>query len=249
MDLIRIAGVPEHFNAPWKYAIQQGLFEKAGLNVQFIEYSTGTGAMCQDLSSNKLDMAVVLTDGIQLYQQQDPSLKIIATYVETPLLWGIHIKDSNIKSIADLKTKTFAISRFGSGSHTMVKLLAEQQDWDITNIQFLEVGGIDNLGEALLQNKADVFLWEVFTTKPYLKQYQLRLLDTLPTPWPCFQLVATETMAKNKDLMKTLCQTLFSVCKHFNKDSTFATEVIQQFYGLAPTDIQSWLKTVRWSEK
>lgn len=249
MNSIKIAGVPEHFNAPWKYAIAENLFTEAGLNLEFIEYGTGTGAMCHDLSDGTLDMAILLTEGIASYQQQDPSLTIISTYVDTPLVWGIHVKDTTLKSTTELKNKTFAISRFGSGSHLMVKLLAKKYHWDFAKIKFLEVGNIDNLGSALLNGDADVFLWEIFTTKPYLDRYQLHLLDTLPTPWPCFQIVATSAMAAQKALMNTLCEVIFSVCSRFNSDHAFALSQIQRFYGLEAHDIESWLKTVRWAEK
>jgi len=249
MKTINIAGVPEHFNAPWKYAVSEGLFEKAGIKLNFIEYDTGTGAMCRDLSNGTLDMAIVLTEGILNHQQQDPSLKIISTYVDTPLIWGIHVKDPTLTSTDQLENKRFAISRFGSGSHLMVKLLAQKHHWDFSKIKFLESGNIDNLCSALSENKADVFLWEVFTTKPYLAHHQLRLLDTLPTPWPCFQIVATSAIAKQKELMNTLCNVIFSVCSQFNADHTFAASVIQKFYSLNLNDIQAWLSTVRWSER
>ena len=42
---IRVGGVPEHFNVPWHQAIEDNSLAEAGLDVQWTEYSTGTGAM------------------------------------------------------------------------------------------------------------------------------------------------------------------------------------------------------------
>jgi len=249
MKILRVGGVPEHFNTPWKYAIENQLFKQVNIEIDFIEYGDGTGALCRDLSSGTLDMAIVLTEGIVKYQKQDPSLKIISTYIESPLNWGIHVSlESNISSVKDLKEKTFAISRFGSGSHLMVKLLAEQYGWNFSELRFLDVGGIDNLGKALLDRKADAFLWEIFTTKPYLEKYHLRLLDNLLTPWPCFQLAARNEIYNDKDLIKKIFDVIFPVCHKFNSDHSFALENIQQHYPLNEKDLKKWIQTVHWSD-
>lgn len=34
MPLIKVAGVPEHFNTPWQLAIDKGIFEKHGIEVE-----------------------------------------------------------------------------------------------------------------------------------------------------------------------------------------------------------------------
>lgn len=247
MKPLKIAGVPEHFNAPWRYAVREQLFN---FPVEFIEYPTGTGAMCQALSDGKVDVAIVLTEGILKHQEQNPSLKIIATYVETPLTWGIHItRQSAITDVSELKDKTFAISRHGSGSHLIVKLLAQNYGWDFDAMNFLAVGDIHQLGQALQEKIADVFLWEVFTTKPYLETHQLKLLDTLPTPWPCFQIVTAAEFYQNTTLINNLCDTIFSICQRFNQDHDFALNTIQEFYPLNSDDLKVWLQTVKWAEQ
>ena len=45
MKNIKIGGVPEHFNLPWHLALEEGLFEKADVSVEWIEFPEGTGAM------------------------------------------------------------------------------------------------------------------------------------------------------------------------------------------------------------
>jgi hypothetical protein len=43
----RVCGVPEHFNLPWHLAKERGLFEKHGVDVEFIDEPLGTGAMIE----------------------------------------------------------------------------------------------------------------------------------------------------------------------------------------------------------
>ena len=129
---VRIGGVPEHFNFPWIYAIQNEVFSKRGINLVWEDIPEGTGLMCEKLKNDELDIAIVLTEGIiKSISEGNPS-SICQTYVESPLIWGIHVAhDSKFQTIGDLKGKTAAISRFGSGSHLMSYVNASDNNWDL----------------------------------------------------------------------------------------------------------------------
>ena len=62
--IIKIGGVPEHFNMPWHYAKDQGYFDAIDAEVSWQDYPGGTGAMCADLRDEVIDIAIVLTEGI-----------------------------------------------------------------------------------------------------------------------------------------------------------------------------------------
>ena len=64
MKTVRVGGVPEHFNYPWHYAINKGLFAKAGFDVKWSDVTGGSGEMCRMLEENQTDVALVLTEGI-----------------------------------------------------------------------------------------------------------------------------------------------------------------------------------------
>lgn len=55
MKNIRIGGVPEHFNLPWHLALEEGLFLKAGVSVEWIDFPEGTGAMNKALRAKEID--------------------------------------------------------------------------------------------------------------------------------------------------------------------------------------------------
>ncbi|MEP1085235.1 MAG: ABC transporter substrate-binding protein, partial [Algoriphagus sp.] len=62
MKTLRITGVPEHFNFPWKKIIAQQPFEKNGILLQWTDESRGSGQMNKDLREDKTDIALVLTE-------------------------------------------------------------------------------------------------------------------------------------------------------------------------------------------
>jgi hypothetical protein len=63
--------------------------------------------MTQSLKNNKIDLAVVLTEGIVKSISDGNQFKIIQTFVKSPLIWGIHVTQNlaSIKSISLKKQK------------------------------------------------------------------------------------------------------------------------------------------------
>ena len=62
--VLRVGGVPEHFNAPWHTAAKAGLFAERGIDVRWTDFPGGTGAMAKALRDGELDVAILLTEGI-----------------------------------------------------------------------------------------------------------------------------------------------------------------------------------------
>jgi ABC-type nitrate/sulfonate/bicarbonate transport system substrate-binding protein len=184
---LKIGGVPEHFNLPWRMAIEEGKFRKQGIQLHWGDMGGGTGQMIRGLKNKTLDIAVLLTEGITKAILQGLDAKIIQVYVTSPLRWGIHDPfNSDIEKIDQLEGKTFAISREGSGSHLMSFVKANQEGWDTKELKFNVVGDLYGGLWALENNKAQAFLWEKYTTHPFVEQKKCRCIDEVITPWPCF---------------------------------------------------------------
>ena len=64
MKKVKIVGVPEHFNLPWHMAIEDGIFEDKGIDLEWTDVPEGTGKMCQLLQEGQTDLAIILTEGI-----------------------------------------------------------------------------------------------------------------------------------------------------------------------------------------
>ena len=64
LTTIRLGGVPEHFNLPIHLAIENGAFEKAGIDLQWTTFKGGTGQMTKALREGEVDACILLTEGI-----------------------------------------------------------------------------------------------------------------------------------------------------------------------------------------
>ena len=251
MEKINIGGVPEHFNYPWHFGIENELFKSKGIDLNWKDYPGGTGDMCKDLRSNQLDIAIVLTEGIIKDISIGNPSKIIQTYVESPLLWGVHVSyNSNFKHIKDLKGKTAAISRKGSGSHLMTYVNAINNKWDIkSDIKFQTVYDINGGVNALSNGTADYFLWEKFTTKPYVDKKTFRSLGDCATPWPCFMIASTnQFLKKNNNVIELLLNTINSITQNI-KNIINIDQTLSKCYDLNNKDVTNWLKLTNWSQK
>lgn len=247
---LKIGGVPEHFNLPWRLAIEEGKFREIGLDLHWADMSGGTGQMIRGLETGTLDIAVLLTEGITKAILQGLNAKIIQVYVTTPLHWGIHVPyNSDIKTVDQLKGKTFAISREGSGSHLMTYVKADQEGWNTDELKFNSVGDVYGALWALEHNEAQGFLWEKYTTFPYTEQGKCRYIDEVVTPWPCFVIaVREEVLEKHKDLLEKMCLILNEKADEVKKDPN-SVDVISWRYNLRSGQVQNWLIETDWNYK
>jgi sulfonate transport system substrate-binding protein len=150
MNTLRVGGVPEHFNLPWHLGIENNIFENAGLNIQWTTFKGGTGQMTEALRNNDIDVCVVLTEGIVADIVNGNPSKLISKYLNTPLIWGVFTGVNNpIQYYGEIYDKTYAISRYGSGSHLMPIVDALFKGRSIQNEQFSVIKNLEGALQAL----------------------------------------------------------------------------------------------------
>jgi ABC-type nitrate/sulfonate/bicarbonate transport system substrate-binding protein len=250
MRTVKIGGVPEHFNLAWYLTLKEGAYKKEGINLRWHDYYGGSGAMCEALESGDIDIAVILTEGIIKGIIDGNPSKIVQTFVQSPLIWGIHVAaSSQFQTINQLKGKRAAISRFGSGSHLMAYINAKNNNWNLENDLKFEV--IDNLEGAisgLTHDEADYFLWEKFTTKPIVDNGIFNRIGTCPTPWPCFVIAVSDNFLEHsKNDLKTILRIINKGTKEF-KDIVDIDKTIAKRYDQKLEDVQEWLSLTEWSQ-
>ncbi|MGB5430127.1 substrate-binding domain-containing protein [Eudoraea sp.] len=249
MKTVKIVGVPEHFNLPWIMAIEEGAFKARGIDLVWTDIPEGTGKMCAMLENGQTELAITLTEGVLKSITEGNPVKIVQEYIATPLQWGIHVAaNSNYKTVADLENTTAAISRFGSGSHLMSFVNAQNQGWETSSLNFAIVHTLDGAIEALKSGTADYFMWEHFTTKPIVDAGIFRRLEDCPTPWPCFVIAATESfLIKNKKVLGHILEVINLYTSEFKRipsiDRTLSNKYRQQL-----EDIREWLRMTQWSQ-
>ena len=250
MTTIKIAGVPEHFNLPWHLSIENGEFQANEIDLQWTDVPEGTGKLCQMLRNCETDIAVILTEGIIKDIVAGNPSKIVQIYVESPLIWGIHVAvNSKYKTLSDLENTKVAISRLGSGSQLMAYVNANNQGWKSQNLQFEIINTIDGAVEALTKGTADYFMWERFMTKPLVDKGIFRRIGDCPTPWPCFVIaVRNEILEKHPEIVTKILEIINAKTSNF-KEILNIDNVLANKYHQKIEDIQEWLSLTEWSQK
>jgi ABC-type nitrate/sulfonate/bicarbonate transport system substrate-binding protein len=246
MKTVRVSGVPEHFNYPWHYAINNGLFAKAGFDVQWSDVTGGSGAMCSMLEENQTDVALVLTEGIVKHIHKGGTTRIIQQYVKSPLIWGVHSSLHKKFNPSDLSTARIARSRVGSGSHLMAYVHAEQHNYKLTEENFVTVENINGALEAFKKNSADILLWEKFMTQPYVDNGDVSRIGMCISPWPCFMLVGSRSfIALPAEELERFTAVILAASKHISTLENTTSEIAKR-YRLDSLEVEKWYDSVEW---
>jgi ABC-type nitrate/sulfonate/bicarbonate transport system substrate-binding protein len=251
MKEFRIGGVPEHFNLPWYLTLSNKEYHAHGINLRWNDYHGGTGQMCKALRNREIDMAVILTEGIVRDIHLGNDVKIVQVYVRSPLIWGIHVAPkSKYHSLDELRGKKAAISRYGSGSHLMTYVHAEAMGWDLENdLKFELVNNLEGALSSIPNGESDYFLWEKFTTKPYVDDGFFRLLDECPTPWPCFVIaVRNDILFHQEEEIKAILQVINKNTTQF-KNLKDIDKRISVRYDQKLQDVNEWLSLTEWDQE
>ncbi|MFK8051461.1 MAG: ABC transporter substrate-binding protein [Woeseiaceae bacterium] len=243
---IKVIGVPEHFNLPWRLLAQSDVLESTGLTIAWTDIAEGTGAMIDQLQTGEADVALLLTEGAVAGISKQRGYRIVGEYVSSPLRWGIHVASASVLNHEkDLEGHRFAISRYGSGSHLMANIYAEQQLWP-EKPAFCVVNTLGGAVDALTNGDADIFLWEQFTTQPYVDQGVFRRVGVLPTPWPCFVACLSDKSAFSGEIAAAILRAALSIA-NLLKLQPASRDLFADRYALAPGEVSAWLDQTAWS--
>ena len=249
LPIVRIGGVPEHFNLPWHHAIEQKLFQTLGqVQVEWVECKLGTGQMINALLDGTADMVVALTEGLISSIALGSDLRLVGTYVESPLTWAISTgPNSAVQEVADLRGGRIGISRFTSGSHLMSCVLASQRGWKQSELQYVVEGSFEQLRNSVRDNRTEAFMWETFTTKPYHDSGEVRRVGEIVTPWPCFLIAARKDVLETKrSAIDAVMKVIHRSCINFaHAEESVIIPEISQRYGLKLEDAKAWYNGVR----
>jgi len=246
--ILRIGGVPEHFNLPWKQALADDAFSPTGVDVQYVDCPAGTGQMTSALRSNELDAALVLTEGAVADIVANDSNRLVKVYVDSPLIWGIHVStNGDITDIDAIKGKRIAISRYGSGSHLIAIVDAAARGWPSDDLSFVVVNDLPGARAALAAGDAEVFLWERFTTQALVDSGEFRRIGQREVPWPAFCVsVRREYLASAGAELRGILDIVagYAAKLKAGKDSA---RLIADTYDIPFEDASRWLQSVQWN--
>ncbi len=248
-SVIRVGGVPEHFNLPWRLALEANAFEATGIVVEYSDYPGGTGAMADALKQREIDVALMLTEGAVLDIVRGSGNRLVKVYVESPLTWGIHVAGgSDITAVESIEGRPVAISRYGSGSHLIAIVDALERGFAIDSLRFVVVDNLAGARAALAGGTADVFLWEKHMTQPLVDSGEFRRIGERVVPWPAFVVSAhPDVLAEHASMLRSVLDAVAVQAAEFQALPD-AAERIATAYGISENDAGAWLAGVRWGQ-
>lgn len=249
MITIKLGGVPEHFNLPILLAIEKGAFLEGGIDLQWQYFPGGTGAMTKALRDENLDLAILLTEGFVAAAASGLQARVVKTYIESPLIWGIYTGyHSATKSVYDHSLKRYAISRYGSGSHLMALIHAEQRGEKLETGQFEVVNSIEGGIASLQTGASQIFYWEKLMTKTYVEKKMVRLIGTFSAPWSGFLIVASdEALAGKREAITKAMHIINAAVIDFMRNP-MREQLLEERFGLMKEDIAEWMLNTVWNE-
>lgn len=233
---LRVGGVPEAFNLPFQDA------SFGGIPVQFVQCGGGSGEMIQKLEQRTIDVAFALTDCIVAAIEKEKNVRIIAPVVVSPLTWAVCTREG--LNMTQLQNARWAVSRLGSGSHVMAMVLAKQHDLS-TDMQFVVEGSFDRMCDAVKAQRADAFLWEIFTTTPLLQNEPIDIVDKVQTPWPSFSAAVASDCQRMEDV-RAVVRSFLQQAHIFKNDASSVQRICTQ-YGMTEKSAARWLAEVEYA--
>jgi len=217
-----------------------------------VECPSGTGQLISRLEADEIDIAIALTDPlISGIAKGSKAYKLIGSFVSTPLNWAVITgTDTIYKEISDLKGTTLGISRPGSGSQTMAYVMALQRGWSTDGLKFQVNNDIRGLLDSVNDGSTSAFMWEWFTTKPFVDAGEARFIGSVPTPWPSW-LIAGHPDRAFPDATNFFMARLTDYIVAFNSEESRAKKnvaFIEEKFGYSKKDIEAWLKTVSYPQ-
>ena len=239
---MRIGGVPEHYNGPIHKAM-------AGFpDSEWLSYPSGTGAMLEALDKDELDLAVMLMEGAVKHAVCNDSVRLIGTYVDNPLPWGVHVR--SISSMEELNEKipdlTFGISRYGSGSHLMA--IVHANSIGKSSPKFKVVNTMKGARDAMVAGEIDVFLWDITTADVYTKQGDWKCIGEISGDWPAFVFVvqkSSSSLLLNK--IKEFIGSLHKECKAMKTEKSSSGKYLCDKYGISIDQANDFLEKINWN--
>jgi len=111
------------------------------------------------------------------------------------------------------------------------------------------IRNLDGALEALPKGDGDYFMWEKFTTKPYVDNGPFRSVGECPTPWPCFVIAVRNDILKDEpEAIQKILEIINNTTADFKEIPRIA-QMIANRYDQKIEDVNEWLSLTEWSQE
>lgn len=134
----------------------------------------------------------------------------------------------------------------------MPYVLAYQNGWT-EDYKFEVLQTFKNLRDSVNHKEgvepSDAFMWEVFTTKKYYTNGELKQIGQIYTPWPSWIITGSnEAIANQSEQLAGFLKSVQEGIEYFNTHHDEAVEWISSNLDYSAEDAKAWIQTVTFSK-
>ena len=196
------------YTAYWM-AVEKGFFERYGVALGKSVYISGASILMGSMASGEIDAALVPANGPMNVQLSGGDITIFAATLN--LLPYYVFFSKSMTHLKDIEGRRAGISQFGSGSHSGLLALFQQEGINPSKVIFVRAGGMSSRVAAFTTGQIDLLA----ISPPY----HLRLLDQgypvrlnlleKKVPWLQVALAARRSwVEKNQQLAESVLKAL-----------------------------------------
>jgi NitT/TauT family transport system substrate-binding protein len=254
--VVNAGTIPSDVSGVLVYGIDRGAFKNAGLDVVLTSLTSGP-VVANAVAGGSLDVGAANVGSLCVARSRGVPFKIfapagIADEAATGDIIAV-LKDSPVKTAADLTGKTVGIVALKTMQHAAVLAWIDKHGGDSKSVKFIEVP-FPEMGAALDAHRIDAAL----PTEPFTTSLRGRVRaigaqwEAMKMPFPVFAFFATETwLAAHGDVAMTFANvirqtavwanahrkdTALMLAKFANLDPQVATTMGRSTYGTATPD-------------
>lgn len=178
--LIRVESTVDDSVTPVLYGIQSGTFARAGLDVQLQQAASGaalmagvTGGSIEIGKASPLPLIAAHARGIPVVVIEGSALFL----AENPITAMIVLKDSPIRTAADLSGKVVAVPALKTLDHIAIQSWIDDHGGNSSTVKFIELPQTAVISAALLQGRIDAANLVIPTLAEALASGNFRVLS------------------------------------------------------------------------
>jgi NitT/TauT family transport system substrate-binding protein len=228
---------------PIDIGVEQGIFAKLGLDVDSANLG-GDAKVQQALVAGSVDFGLGSGPGMALASKGGEATGV-AQFAGPPRnISAIVLVDSPIKTVADLKGKTVAVSTAGSLSDWLAKQMAIQQGWGANGIKAVPLGAVEASIAALRAHQIDAVVLSTEAGFGLEEKHEGRMLISMDYFAPHFithvvfarkKLIAEKSQIVER-FLKGFFQSIAYMKAHRAETSALAAKVLQQSLSVVEKD-------------
>jgi NitT/TauT family transport system substrate-binding protein len=237
--VVNAGTIPSDVSGVLLYGIDRGAFKSAGIDVVLTSLTSGP-VVANAVAGGSLDVGAANVGSLCVARSRGVPFKIfapagIADEAATGDIIAV-LKDSPIKTLAELNGKTVGIVALKTMQHAAALALIDKRGGDSKSVKFIEVP-FPEMGAAMDAHRVDAAL----PTEPFTTSIRSRIRslggqwEAMKAPFPVFAFFATESwLAAHGDTAMTFASVIRQTAVWANAHRKDTAQMLAKFANLDP---------------